>query len=64
MGKNSRSTVVVKERLGEGNDAAHDFSCQGRVHQPAGDNRRAPDVLQLPGEWTGGHDVVGETPAW
>ena len=28
VGKNSRSTVVVKEKLGEGDDAAHDFSAR------------------------------------
>ena len=31
MGKNSRSTVVVKDRLGEGDDARPRLLAQGRV---------------------------------
>jgi hypothetical protein len=58
----SRSTVTVKQTLGEGNDVAHDFSTQvvctnGQriiVERPMYFNY-APGVLN----WNGGSDVVG-----
>ena len=61
---NSRSTVVVKNKLGEGNDAAHDFSAKVEctngqqiiAERPMYFNYRAGE----PGySWQGGHDVVG-----
>ena len=61
----SRSTVVVKDTLGEGNDAAHDFSSKVEctngqsiiAERPMYFNYR-PGVLN----WNGGSDVVGYTP--
>ncbi len=55
----SRSTVVVKDKLGQADDAAHDFSARVQslndtplvVESPTYDNYR--------GMWTGGHDVIG-----
>jgi 5'-nucleotidase/UDP-sugar diphosphatase len=57
--RNSRATVVVKDKLGEGDDAAHDFSA--RVES----TKNTPLVVERPmyfnfkGMWDGGHDVVG-----
>ena len=55
----SRSTVVVKDKLGQADDVAHDFSAMVQslndtplvVERPTYDNFR--------GMWTGGHDVIG-----
>jgi len=61
VGVESRSTVRVKDVLGEGNDAAHDFSA--RVESKNGE----PVVVERPmyfnyhGTWQGGHDVIGAT---
>ena len=60
VGAHSRSTVKVKDVLGEADDATHDFSC--RVEST---NRQAivverPMYFNYQGAWTGGHDVVGE----
>jgi hypothetical protein len=59
---NTRSTVIVKNALGEGNDAAHDFSskveCTNKqsiiAERPMYFNYK-PGVLN----WNGGSDVVG-----
>jgi hypothetical protein len=61
----SRSTVTVKQTLGEGDDAAHDFSSQVQctngqeiiAERPMYFNYK-PGVLN----WNGGSDVVGYTP--
>jgi IPT/TIG domain len=60
--KNSRSTVKVKDILGEGDDAAHDFS--SRVECTNGQQIIAerPMYFDYNG-WTGGHDVVGFVPS-
>jgi hypothetical protein len=64
--KNARSTVTVKNKLGEGNDPAHDFSC--KVECTNGQNIIAerPMYFNYQGaaqyNWAGGHDVVGYTP--
>jgi hypothetical protein len=56
---NSRATVVVADRLGVGDDAAHDFSA--RVES----TNNTPLVVERPiyfnykGTWDGGHDAVG-----
>ncbi|MHB8896463.1 MAG: bifunctional metallophosphatase/5'-nucleotidase [Candidatus Geothermincolia bacterium] len=58
---NSRATVVVKDKLGEGDDAAHDFSAS------VVSNNDTPLVVERPvyadyqGMWTGGHDVIGDS---
>ena len=64
VGKNSRSTVTVKDKLGEGDDPAHDFSAQ--VDCTNGQKIIAERPMYFnykPGElnWNGGHDVVGFT---
>ena len=43
----SRSTVIVKEFLGEGDDPEHDFSATVTEHRWRRHSRGAPDVLQL-----------------
>jgi hypothetical protein len=68
VGHNSRYTVNVKNQLGSGNDAAHDFSAcvisssldndDIIVERPMYFNYRNTMGVFL----TGGHDVVGYTP--
>ncbi|MCG2817805.1 MAG: hypothetical protein L6433_02200 [Actinomycetia bacterium] len=55
----SRSTVVVKQTLGEGDDPAHDFSCLVETTNDTGIIVERPMYFNYKGEWTGGHDVVG-----
>jgi hypothetical protein len=57
----SRSTLNVKDVLGEGDDAAHDFSA--KVESTNGQNIIAerPMYFNYKGVWTGGSDVVGAT---
>ncbi len=62
VAKNSRSTVTVRNKLGEGDDAAHDFSA--KVECTNGQKIVAERPMYFnykPGElnWNGGHDVVG-----
>ncbi len=62
VGKNSRSTVTVKDKLGVGDDPAHDFSA--KVECTNGQKIIAERPMYFnykPGElnWNGGHDVVG-----
>jgi 2',3'-cyclic-nucleotide 2'-phosphodiesterase (5'-nucleotidase family) len=61
VAKNSRFTVNVKDKLGEGDDAAHDFSA--KVECPNGEQIivERPMYFNYKGEWTGGSDVVGST---
>jgi hypothetical protein len=61
---NSRYTVVVKDKLGEGNDAARDFSCKVQCtndHQIIVERSMYFNYREgWPGYgWTGGHDVIG-----
>jgi hypothetical protein len=60
--KNSRSTVNVKSFLGEGDDAAHDFSA--RVDSTNGVQIIAerPMYFDYKGAWAGGHCVMGLHP--
>lgn len=58
VSKHSRETVVVKDRLGEGDDPAHDFSALVET------TNNVPIVAERPmyfdyNGWTGGHDVMG-----
>jgi hypothetical protein len=58
----TRSTVTVKQILGEGNDAAHDFSCSVVCTNGVNIIAERPMYFSYkPGElnWTGGHDTVG-----
>jgi len=61
----SRATVSPKNRLGTGNDAAHDFSTKITSDQPVIAER--PMYFNYTGgqnlNWNGGHDVVGATSA-
>lgn len=59
VGKNSRSTVVVKQQLGEGDDAAHDFSAEVASTNGVPIVAERPVYFSYRGAWTGGHDVVG-----
>ncbi len=62
--KNSRSTVVVKDKLGEGDDASHDFSAKVETTNNVTILAERPMYFNYKGVWTGGHDVVGaDTPA-
>jgi hypothetical protein len=60
---NSRSTVRVKDRLGEANDAAHDFSAKVECTNGQGIIAERPMYFNYQGmgtlNWTGGHDVIG-----
>ena len=59
VGEKSRSTVRVKDVLGEGDSAAFDFSC--KVETTNGQNIivERPMYFNYGGNWTGGHDVMG-----
>jgi Family of unknown function (DUF5719) len=56
---NSRSTVTVKNKLGEGDDVSHDFSCTVECTNGQGIIAERPMYFSYKGVWTGGHDVVG-----
>jgi len=55
----SRFTVIPKDKLGEGEDPAHDFSTMVECTnwQPIVCER--PTYFNYRGAWTGGHDVTG-----
>ncbi|MHB8895965.1 MAG: hypothetical protein ACYC99_12435 [Candidatus Geothermincolia bacterium] len=56
---NSRSTVVPRNKLGTGDDPAHDFSTEVTSDQPVIVER--PMYFNYQGVWTGGSDVMGAT---
>ena len=58
---NSRSTVLVKEHLGEGDDAAHDFSARVESTNAPQIIAERPMYFNYNGWCIGGHDVVGAT---
>jgi poly-gamma-glutamate capsule biosynthesis protein CapA/YwtB (metallophosphatase superfamily) len=58
---NSRYTVVVKQALGEGDDAAYDFSAKVETTNGALVVAERPMYFNYKGAWSGGHDVVGAT---
>jgi len=58
--RNSRSTVVVKDKLGEGNDDAHDFSVKVECTNNQNIIAERPMYFNYNGIWPGGHDVVGQ----
>ena len=58
----SRSTIVVKDLLGTGNDSAHDFSSKVECTNGQQIIAERPMYFNYKGVWTGGHDVVGYTP--
>ena len=57
--KNSRSTVVIKNKLGEGNDAAHDFSARVECTNNQNIIAERSMYFNYNDKWPGGHDVVG-----
>ena len=59
---NSRSTVNVKSFLGEGDDAAHDFSAKVEAVQPGQIIAERPMYFDYKGAWAGGHCVMGLHP--
>jgi hypothetical protein len=62
VGKNSRATVKMKDKLGEGNDSAHDVSTKVECTNGQSIIAERPMYFNYGGAWTGGHDVVGFTP--
>jgi hypothetical protein len=59
--KASRATVTVKNKLGEGNDVAHDFSAKVECTNGQQIIAERPMYFNYNGVWTGGHDVIGFT---
>ncbi|MHB8893924.1 MAG: hypothetical protein ACYC99_01940 [Candidatus Geothermincolia bacterium] len=62
VGPHTRTTVTVKSILGEGDDAAHDFSARVECTNGQQIIAERPMYFNYKGVWTGGHDVVGFTP--
>jgi exo-beta-1,3-glucanase (GH17 family) len=61
VGKTSRSTVRVKDKLGTGDDPAHDFSTKVECINGQTIIAERPMYFNYHGVWTGGSDVVGKT---
>ena len=59
VGKHSRSTVTVKDTLGEGDDPAHDFSAEVTSTNGVQIVVERPQYFNYHGWATGGHDAVG-----
>jgi hypothetical protein len=57
--KNSRVTVAARDKLGTGDDAAHDFSTTVTCTNGQNIIAERPMYFNYKGIWTGGHDVVG-----
>jgi hypothetical protein len=57
----SRSTVRVKDILGEKDDVAHDFSAVVECVSGQGIVAERPMYFNYKGAWPGGHDVMGAT---
>ena len=55
----SRSTVTVKDKLGEGDDVAHDFSARVESTNGVDIVCERPMYFNYGPGWTGGHDVMG-----
>jgi hypothetical protein len=62
VGKNSRSTVYARDKLGTGDDVVHDFSATVECINGESIIAERPMYFDYQGKWTGGHDVVGFTP--
>ena len=60
--RNSRVTVAARDKLGTGDDAAHDFSAKVECTNGQSIIAERPMYFNYKGAWTGGHDVVGFTP--
>jgi len=59
VGPTSRATVNAKDTLGEGDDAAHDFSALVECPNDQRIIAERPMYFNYQGVWPGGHDVVG-----
>jgi poly-gamma-glutamate capsule biosynthesis protein CapA/YwtB (metallophosphatase superfamily) len=59
VGKNSRATIPVKDRLGAGDDSAHDFSARVETTNSTEIIAERPIYFAYKGALTGGHDVIG-----
>jgi len=57
--RHSRSTVNARSKLGQGDDAAHDFSTKVECTNGQKIIVERPMYFNYKGIWTGGHDVVG-----
>lgn len=57
----SRVTVSPKDKLGEADDAAHDFSATVQCTNGMKIMVERPMYFDYKGVWNGGHDVVGAT---
>ncbi len=57
----SRATVSPRNRLGTGDDVAHDFSSRVTCTNGQKIIAERPMYFNYNGVWTGGHDVVGAT---
>ena len=55
----ARSTVRCADKLGQGDDAAHDFSSKVECTNGQKIIAERPMYFNYKGAWTGGHDVVG-----
>ena len=56
---NSRTTVIVKNTLGEGDNAAYDFSAQVECTKGEGIVVERPQYFNYNGVYPGGHNVMG-----
>ena len=59
---NSRFTIPVKGVLGEGDDAAHDFSAKVETTNGVSIIAERPMYFNYNGVWAGGHCVMGYVP--
>ena len=59
--KNSRYTQRARDTLGEGDDAAHDFSAKVECFNDMSIAVERPMYFNYKGMWTGGSDVAGIT---
>lgn len=59
VGPHTRATVSVKNRLGQANDVAHDFSCKIETTNGTQVVCERPMYFDYGGKWTGGHDAIG-----
>jgi Family of unknown function (DUF5719) len=59
--RTSRVTISPKDKLGEADDAAHDFSARVQCTNGRQIVVERPMYFDYKGVWTGGHDVVGAT---
>ena len=57
--KNSRVTVIPRDSLGTGNDAAHDFATKVETTNDVPIVAERTMYFNYGGKWTGGHAVVG-----